>query len=1088
MTREAIAIAAGALLVSLFGCGNPSHDHVESTGGLPTGGIGTGGIGTGGIVATGGTLTCGAGQADCGGGFCRDVTSDVQNCGQCGQLCGTGQLCQSGVCTCGAGLQACPSGCVDTLTSPTNCGTCGNACAAGQACTNGQCACQAGLENCGAGCVDTRTTAASCGLSCATAVPCMAPTPYCSQGACTAACAAGETSCDSSCVNILTDQSNCGSCGNACPAGQSCSNGNCGCPTGQLDCGAGCVDTLSNPSDCGSCGIVCGGGQQCVSGQCTCPPGQINCGGSCVTGTSCPCSPACAVDETCTNGTCVCNAGLTDCSGTCTDITSDPANCNGCGLACTGGKTCSGSACVCPAGQEDCNGSCVAAGTCATACNPACTGSKECVNGACACPATAPTDCNGSCADLTTSATHCGECGNACSGGQVCLSSTCACPAGQEDCGDGTCVAAGSCNSCGPGQIECDGVCVEGTTCGECNRAAGMVSDFEEGAGDPVVIAQDGRTGAWERFWQEDGFTASSFTMAVESSGNSDECDQYALHAQGTAGDWGDWVGIGIYFGQDKSNPVPYNGNKYTGIRFKAKKGSGHDQHSAVRFNISIPQTEGTGSGGDCSDAAGTSEKAARPCYQHLGRFLQVESDIDSDNELSTSWKEFTYCFDRDLYPLSLPSNVTNAQRVALPSNILKFQFQFNKGKDWYRGFVAESDYQDMASNLSFDFWVDDLEFISGDCPNTDTFQSSAGTAKPFPQNANIGTCAPGAPGAPATAFNRNISRIYAQWTKNFVRTDGSNLKVIAPEQEGGVTTSEAMGYGMLIAAAMGDKDTFEKFWGYVNSGGRISNGLMSWKGTGQGSATDGDLDIAYALKMAEAQWGTHGSDATAMINAIKSRDVTSNRLKPGDGWDGGFNASYFAPSYMRAFGSDWSSVISTNYSLVQSDVTAATSGIPTDWATTSGSPAAPGSVGAQVTSFTSVAFGYDAARVPWRIGLDGCMAGGTGSTLAGTIVSYFATKYDGGDTIDLLKAGWNKSSGQPCTSSSDGKDAADFQGSFIGPMGVGAMAANNAKVRDRAFRAMLDILESPDFNQTYFPSTVGVISLLIMSGNFPTP
>ena len=49
-------------------------------------------------------------------------------------------------------------------------------------------------------------------------------------------------------------------------------------------------------------------------------------------------------------------------------------------------------------------------------------------------------------------------------------------------------------------------------------------------------------------------------------------------------------------------------------------------------------------------------------------------------------------------------------------------------------------------------------------------------------------------------------------------------------------------------------------------------------------------------------------------------------------------------------------------------------------------------------------------------------------------------------------------------------------------------MAANNAKVRDRAFRATLDILESPDFNQTYFPSTVGVIRLLIMSGNFPTP
>ena len=42
--------------------------------------------------------------------------------------------------------------------------------------------------------------------------------------------------------------------------------------------------------------------------------------------------------------------------------------------------------------------------------------------------------------------------------------------------------------------------------------------------------------------------------------------------------------------------------------------------------------------------------------------------------------------------------------------------------------------------------------------------------------------------------------------------------------------------------------------------------------------------------------------------------------------------------------------------------------------------------------------------------------------------------------------------------------------------------------MRDRAFRTMLDVLESPDFNTIYFPSTVGFITLLIMSGNFPAP
>lgn len=46
----------------------------------------------------------------------------------------------------------------------------------------------------------------------------------------------------------------------------------------------------------------------------------------------------------------------------------------------------------------------------------------------------------------------------------------------------------------------------------------------------------------------------------------------------------------------------------------------------------------------------------------------------------------------------------------------------------------------------------------------------------------------------------------------------------------------------------------------------------------------------------------------------------------------------------------------------------------------------------------------------------------------------------------------------------------------------------NNPAMRDRAFRTMLDVLESGDFNHTYFPSTVGMLTLLVMSGNFPTP
>jgi len=93
-----------------------------------------------------------------------------------------------------------------------------------------------------------------------------------------------------------------------------------------------------------------------------------------------------------------------------------------------------------------------------------------------------------------------------------------------------------------------------------------------------------------------------------------------------------------------------------------------------------------------------------------------------------------------------------------------------------------------------------------------------------------------------------------------------------------------------------------------------------------------------------------------------------------------------------------------------------------------------------------------------------------------------FASKYDAGATIDLMKAGWIKSSGAVHPK------AIDMQGSYIGPMGVAGMATGNTAMRDRAFRAMLDLLENGDYNHTYFPSTVGLLTLLAMSGNFPTP
>jgi len=604
-----------------------------------------------------------------------------------------------------------------------------------------------------------------------------------------------------------------------------------------------------------------------------------------------------------------------------------------------------------------------------------------------------------------------------------------------------------------------------------------MVSDFEEGtaAMDPVVIANEGRSGTWGVF--NDGSKMTQ-KMTVEASGGTADCDKFALHVTGSG--YNEYVGFGMTFAGTDKAPVVYDAaaKNFTGVRFKAKAGSGADAKSPVRFNLSTPFTEDkANAGGACVATALSDNKAALPCYQHLGKFLPPGS---GDGQLSNTFKTFTYCFDRDLYPLSLPSNLNSTQREATAKNLLKLQFQFNQAKDYSGAFPKPpATYPDFSKALAFDFWVDDVELITGDCKSTMPASPSNGSpAKPFPQNAMVGTCAPA---ANAAKFNGAIAQIYANWIKNFVQDN----KIVAPEQ-GNAITSEALGYGMMITAALGDKALFDKFSAYV--GGQLSGGLMKWKNGENGSASDGDLDIAFGYLMAELQWpgGGYKAKSDAMATAISSSDLVGGVITGGSMFhDAPYNPSYFAPAWMKKL-SGLSGAIAANYTLVNANITGTTSGIPTDWADkSSGKPSGAGSaaVTSDIQDGNNGAMGYDAARVPWRLGMDACLNGGNTSGLK-AIVDLFASKYDAGASIDLMKAGWMKTSGAVHMNAIKVSN----QGSYIGPIGVGAMAMGNTVMRDRAFRALLDILESGDYNHTYFPSTVGLLSLLALSGNFPTP
>jgi hypothetical protein len=265
---------------------------------------------------------CVAPRRQCAGAGCIDVRSDPRNCGACGNACGLGQVCASGVCTttCSAGQVACAGACVALASDPHNCGSCGHGCPDGQACVG---------------------------------------------GTCTLVCGAGQVVCGGACTTLASDPANCGACGHACASSQVCANGTCEttCPTGMTVCGAACVNVQTDAAHCGGCDQLCApqnASGACVAGQCqvgTCNPDYADCNG--LPGDGCEvhlpsdaghcgtCGNACSGDHAtmiCANGGCAvgtCAAGFDDCdhdpsTGCEQDIYGDPANCGACGGVCSG--------------------------------------------------------------------------------------------------------------------------------------------------------------------------------------------------------------------------------------------------------------------------------------------------------------------------------------------------------------------------------------------------------------------------------------------------------------------------------------------------------------------------------------------------------------------------------------------------------------------------------------------------------------------------------------------------------------------------------------------------------------------------------
>src|SRR4029079_10363430 len=124
-----------------------------------------------------------------------------------------------------------------------------------------------------------------------------------------------------------------------------------------------------------------------------------------------------------------------------------------------------------------------------------------------------------------------------------------------------------------------------------------------------------------------------------------------------------------------------------------------------------------------------------------------------------------------------------------------------------------------------------------------------------------------------------------------FVRHRCGSYQVISPDADHPLV-AEAQGYGLVITALMAGADpdarpVFDGILRYVLAHPSVNNrDLMAAEQDascrsvdGAGSATDGDLDIAYGLLLADRQWGSRGrfdyhALALRRIQAIKANEV----------------------------------------------------------------------------------------------------------------------------------------------------------------------------------------------------------------------
>jgi hypothetical protein len=360
-----------------------------------------------------------------------------------------------------------------------------------------------------------------------------------------------------------------------------------------------------------------------------------------------------------------------------------------------------------------------------------------------------------------------------------------------------------------------------------------------------------------------------------------------------------------------------------------------------------------------------------------------------------------------------------------------------------------------------------------------------------------------------------DVRAFYTYWKANYLVAAGITpqgnplFRVSFGSTDPSVTVSEGQGYGMIIVALMAGYERqarviFDGLWRFSRA--RPSDGdsrLMGWRVPpepgGNYSAFDGDADIAYALLLADRQWGSDGriayhAEAEQVIAGILESTIgPASRLPMLGDWVDPDGATYnqytprssdFMPDHFRAFGRAvnnpvWDEVVNNSQAVIsslQSNFSPATGLLPDFIVPVSGTDHTPRPAPPYFLEGPNDGnYYYNAGRDPWRIATDALLNDDPVSMAQAQKIARWAEAAAGGVPANI-KPGYELD-GTPIPPGDY------FTSFFAAPLGVAAMTVPE---QQKWLNRIYDTVRVS--REDYYEDSVTLLCLLVMTGNYWDP